>query len=82
MHLFYSVRFGVNSDIGICFNPRVLMHVIDSINIIVNVIVSIRIIVSTWALTLELVFALSLLELTYGIMLASVLTLSLPLRYD
>ena len=58
------------------------MHVIVSINIIVNVIVSIRIIVNTWALALELVFALSLLDLAYGIMLALVLTLALPLRYD
>ena len=58
------------------------MHVFDSINIIVNVIVSIRIIVNTWALALELVFALSLLELAYGIILAPVLTLALPLMYD
>ena len=58
------------------------MHVIVSINIIVNVIVSIRIIVITWALALELVFALSLLELAYEIMLASVSTLALPFMYD
>ena len=57
------------------------MHVIVSINIIVNVIVSVRIIGITWALALKLVFVLSLLELAYGIMLASVLTLEPPLRY-